>query len=79
MMFEISIVQLWVLSNLLSPLFRPVRNWSLWLDLIIVLRTAKVVWKGEGVQIKETREMNLTFWNFVILFLQIDKNINTKK
>jgi len=30
-------------------------------------------------QIKETKEMNLTFWTFVILFLQIDKNINIKK
>jgi len=26
-----------------------VRNWSLWLDFIILLKTVKVVWRGEGV------------------------------
>jgi len=26
-----------------------VRNWSLWLDFVILVRTVKVVWRGEGV------------------------------
>jgi len=26
-----------------------VRNWSLWLDFVILLKTVKVVWRGEGV------------------------------
>jgi len=26
-----------------------VRNWSLWLDFVILLKTFKVVWRGEGV------------------------------
>jgi len=26
-----------------------VRNWSLWLDLVIPVKTVKVVWTGEGV------------------------------
>ena len=26
-----------------------VRNWSLWLDFIILVKTVKVVWRGEGV------------------------------
>ena len=26
-----------------------VRNWSLWLDFVILVRLVKVVWKGEGV------------------------------
>jgi len=26
-----------------------VRNWSLWLDFVILVKTVKVVWKGEGV------------------------------
>ena len=26
-----------------------VRNWSLWLDFVILVKTAGVVWRGEGV------------------------------
>jgi len=26
-----------------------VRNWSLWLDFVILVRTVRVVWRGEGV------------------------------
>ncbi len=26
-----------------------VRNWSLWLDFVILVKTVKVVWRGEGV------------------------------
>jgi len=26
-----------------------VRNWSLWLDFVILLKTVRVVWRGEGV------------------------------
>jgi len=26
-----------------------VRNWSLWLDFVILLKTVKVVWRGEGI------------------------------
>ncbi|GAI31424.1 unnamed protein product, partial [marine sediment metagenome] len=26
-----------------------VRNWSLWLDFVILLKTFKVVWRGGGV------------------------------
>ncbi|GAI05358.1 unnamed protein product, partial [marine sediment metagenome] len=26
-----------------------VGNWSLWLDFVILVKTVKVVWKGEGV------------------------------
>ena len=26
-----------------------VRNWSLWLDLVILVKTVKVVWRGEGI------------------------------
>jgi len=26
-----------------------VRNWSLWLDFVIVLKTVRVVWREEGV------------------------------
>ncbi len=26
-----------------------VRNWSLWLDFIILVKTVRVVWRGEGV------------------------------
>jgi len=26
-----------------------VRNWSLWLDFVILVKTVKVVWRGEGI------------------------------
>jgi len=26
-----------------------VRNWSLWMDFVILLKTVRVVWRGEGV------------------------------
>ena len=26
-----------------------VRNWSLWLDFVILVKTVRVIWRGEGV------------------------------
>ena len=26
-----------------------VRNWSIWLDFVILVKTVKVVWRGEGI------------------------------
>jgi len=26
-----------------------VRNWSLWMDFVILLKTVRVVWRGEGI------------------------------